>query len=290
MKNSADILPGQRNLAINSNRANIFLESSPDSPSISIFYSLCLWLGQRLAVPGEDKWWCCRHLQRYTHVCVSKYSRVSVCVCSSRFCTIVSTVVTFRLVFHLPFTTFPSIIMCSKLEQKKISKNAINFYCTTRRCHVCIARTHTHIYHLWATPTQRIYCASLGHISDAFVSQCQWLLDRQASVDLPTTPIELSDYWFPTKLCVCVCKKERETGRYRVPVCVCVAFVILAILMSLKTISEKVANDVRAKMELEVFRVFMQFVAAAWTISATTNNVQQQRGTYNNRQRQQQQE
>lgn len=138
---------------------------------------------------------------------------------------------------------------------------------------------HTHVYHLWATPTQRIYCASLGHISDAFVSHCQWLLERQpGSVDLPMTPIELGDYWFPTKLCAR--EREREGGRESARVVVCVGFVILAILMSLKTISEKVANDVRAKMELEVFRVFMPFVAAAWTISPTMYNVQ--RTTSNN--------
>lgn len=58
-------------------------------------------------------------------------------------------------------------------------------------------------------------------------------------------------------------ERDREGGRESARVVVCVGFVILAILMSLKTISEKVANDVRAEMELEVFRVFMPFVAAA---------------------------
>lgn len=145
---------------------------------------------------------------------------------------------------------------------------------------LCLHCSHTPTYITCELRPHRVYllCQSGPYIRR--ICQPLSMASRPAgSVDLPTTPIELDDYWFPTKLCVCVCKRERE--RECPCGCVCVAFVILAILMSLKTISEKVANDVRAKMELEVFRVFMHFVAAAWTISPTTNNEQQRKHTIN---------
>lgn len=154
--------------------------------------------------------------------------------------------------------------MCSKLEQKKSQKMQLIFIVQLEGAmFALLAHTPTYItceprpHREFIVPVWAIYQTHLSANVNGFytgrqVSTCQRLQLNSVIIDF-----QLS--------CASVCARKRERqGDTECPCgCVCVAFVILAILMSLKTISEKVANDVRAKMELEVFRVFMQFVAAA---------------------------
>lgn len=214
-------------------------------------------------------------------MCIYIYIYVSVSDCVPL--TIVSHVVTFPHVFHLPFTTSSqhNYVFITRKGKWKISKNAIKFYCRSRRCHVCIASTHTHIYHMCATPTLalNLLCQTGPYIRR--ICQPLSMASRPAgSVDLPTIPIEPDDYWFPTKLVESETERERVSAAVRASACMCVCVRGLCNFGNFNVIKNNLRKSCKwcAKQEETEWKCF-EYLCNLWQLleqtRATMANIQQ---------------